>query len=164
MEPATESATPLLDPADPRHAHVAHRLTTEPIVWLTTVGADGRPHPVPVWFLFADPDVVIFSRPDTAKVGRLRDRSAVALSLDTAGGGADVLTADGDAALTGEPPAAETAAFGEKYRPLLGDQDLAGWRSVFAQPVRVRLRRVTAWWPGPDGLERVVLPGNIGVG
>ncbi|MBC3191258.1 pyridoxamine 5'-phosphate oxidase family protein [Pseudonocardia sp. C8] len=148
--------TPLLDPADPRHDHAAARLAAEPIIWLTTVGEDARPHSVPVWFLFADPEIVLFSRPDTAKVGRLRERPGVCLALDTAASGTDVVLADGDATLTGDPAPAELKAFGEKYRDMLRGQDLDSWRAVFAQPVRVRLHRIVAWRAGPDGLEQIV--------
>lgn len=147
---------PLLDPADPRQDHAAARLAAEPIVWLTTVGGDARPHSVPVWFLFTDPEIVLFSRPDTAKVGRLRERPGVSLTLDTAAAGTDVVLAEGDAMLAGEPSPTELKAFGEKYRDMLGGQDLDGWRQVFAQPIRVRLHRIVAWHAGPDGLERIV--------
>ncbi|SFN81445.1 PPOX class probable F420-dependent enzyme, Rv3369 family [Pseudonocardia ammonioxydans] len=147
---------PLLDPADPRHDHAAARLAAEAIAWLTTVDDDARPHSVPVWFLFTDPEILLFSRPDTRKIARIRTRPGVCLSLDTAVSGTDVVLADGDAALSGEPAPAELRAFGEKYRDMLGDQDLAGWRQVFAQPVRVRLHRIVAWHAGPDGLERAV--------
>lgn len=149
---------PLLDPADVRHDHAAARLASEPVVWLTTVGDDARPHSVPVWFLFTDPEIVIFSRPDTEKVGRLRGRPGVCLALDTAASGTDVVLAEGDAVLAGEPPPAELRAFGEKYRTMLGGQDLDAWRQVFAQPIRVRLHRIVAWHAGPDGLERIVAP------
>jgi Pyridoxamine 5'-phosphate oxidase len=42
----------VLDPSKPAHAHAERRLRTEPIVWLTTVRADGRPQSSPVWFLW----------------------------------------------------------------------------------------------------------------
>ncbi|OLM19514.1 MULTISPECIES: pyridoxamine 5'-phosphate oxidase family protein [unclassified Pseudonocardia] len=147
----------LLDRGAPGHAHVAARLAAEPVIWLTTVGDDARPHSVPVWFLFADPEILIFSRPDTAKVARLRDRPGVCLSLDTAASGTDVVLAEGDAAPAVEPPEPELREFGEKYREMLGDQELDGWRQVFARPLRVRLRRIVAWRVGPGGLERVAV-------
>lgn len=42
--------TPLLDLSRPDDRHTAARLTAEPVIWLGTVGSDGRPHHVPVWF------------------------------------------------------------------------------------------------------------------
>lgn len=145
---------PLLDPADPAHARVADRLATEPILWFGTVSADGRPHSVPVWFLFADPQVLVFSRPDTGKARRLARRPGVALSLDTAGGGADVVLAEGLAG-SAPPGAALTGAFAEKYAPMLGGQPFAGWQETFSLPLLVELDRILAWRPGPAGLDAV---------
>ncbi|MFP5070371.1 pyridoxamine 5'-phosphate oxidase family protein [Pseudonocardia nantongensis] len=148
---------PLLDPADPAHARVADRLAAEPILWFGTVSADGRPHSVPVWFLFADPVVLVFSRPDTAKIGRLAQRPGVALSLDTAAGGTDVVIAEGTARPgTGEPADELVSAFAGKYAATLGE-GFAKWRETFSRPVPVDLDRIVAWWQGPCGLDRVAV-------
>lgn len=69
--------SPLLSPADEGDEAVRSRLDHEPIIWLTTVAEDHRPHTVPVWFHRADPEVTVFSRPTTAKVRRLRGNGAV---------------------------------------------------------------------------------------
>ena len=46
-------------PETPLGEHVARRLRDELIVWLTTVGADGTPHPNPVWFLWDGGDSLL---------------------------------------------------------------------------------------------------------
>ena len=43
--------------------HAEQRLRTNIIGWLTTVGSDGRPYTVPVWFLWEGNTVLIFSQP-----------------------------------------------------------------------------------------------------
>jgi len=40
----------MADQTKPNNAHVDQRLREEPMIWFTTVRADGRPHTVPVWF------------------------------------------------------------------------------------------------------------------
>src|SRR4051794_28986190 len=46
---------PLLDLGRPEDAHMHARLSSEPIAWLGTTTPAGRPHHVPVWFLWDDP-------------------------------------------------------------------------------------------------------------
>ncbi|MET0188503.1 MAG: pyridoxamine 5'-phosphate oxidase family protein, partial [Pseudonocardia sediminis] len=136
---------PLLDPGDDGDAAVARRLDGEPIIWLTTVSADHRPHPVPVWFHWADPVVTIFSRPTTAKVRRLRGNGAVGLALDSAAGGTDIVIAEGDAELRAlDDVAPVLGAFERKYAPMLGGQPFDGWLGTFSQPVVVTVRRLVA--------------------
>ena len=151
--------TPLLDPADPVAAAAGARLDGEPIIWLGTVSPDRRPHTVPVWFHWSDPQVTIFSRPDTAKTGRLREHGAVSLSLDSAAGGADIVLAEGDAVLPGLDAVRDVLdGFERKYRPMLGGQPFDQWLETFSQPIVVTVGRVIAWRAGPAGLEYRSLP------
>jgi len=46
-------------------ARVARRLDDEIMIWLTTVRADGTPQPSPVWFLWIDQSILIYSQPNT---------------------------------------------------------------------------------------------------
>lgn len=151
--------TPLLDPAVPADAHAAQRLATETVIWLGTVGADGRPHTVPVWFAWDDPKVTIFSRPDTAKVAHLRTHDLVTVALDTAEQGTDVVTGGGRAKLS-ELGKVEKAldAFGRKYAPRLDGQPLDAWLMTFSTPIVVTLDRLVAWHSTPAGLEYRSLP------
>lgn len=151
--------SPLLDPAVAVDAHAGQRLATEHVIWLGTVTPGGRPHTVPVWFAWDDPVVTIFSRPDTAKVGHLRDHSEVSLALDTAGEGTDVVTGGGRAVLA-EFTRVEKAldAFGRKYAPMLGDQPLDAWLMTFSTAIVVTLDRLVAWRSTPGGLEYRSLP------
>lgn len=150
---------PLLDPTVAGHAHAACRLTAAPILWLTTVSADARPHSVPVWFLWTDPHVVVFSRPDTAKVERLRHNPAVSMSLDSAVGGGDIVLAEGDAALvTMEDVAAGLDAFERKYAPLFGGQSFGEWLDLFSQPIRVTATKIISWTATPKGLDYMSVP------
>jgi PPOX class probable F420-dependent enzyme len=149
----------LLDRAVALDQHVGQRLDAEPVIWLGTVSAAGRPHTVPVWFIWDDPVVTVFSRPDTAKVGHLRARAEAGVALDTAGGGTDVVTGGGRAVLSDVGHVDRALdAFGRKYAPVLGDQPLDAWLMTFSQPIVVTLDRLVAWRSTTDGLEYRSLP------
>src|SRR6266567_8780789 len=63
-----ERMSPMADQTKPNNAHVEQRLREEPIVWFTTVRPDGRPHTVPVWFLWDGETFLIFSQPGNLKI------------------------------------------------------------------------------------------------
>ncbi len=49
---------------------VARRLAEERIGWLTTVDGSGMPQPRPVWFLWQEGSLLIYSQPGTRKLER----------------------------------------------------------------------------------------------
>ena len=65
---------PLLDTTTPRGRRIATRLRDEVIAWLVTVRRDGQPQPSPVWFLWQDPDILMYSQPDRPKLEAYVDR------------------------------------------------------------------------------------------
>ncbi|GAC66533.1 pyridoxamine 5'-phosphate oxidase family protein [Gordonia soli] len=69
---------------------VAERVADEQVIWLTTVDTDGRPVPTPVWFLWSDDEVLVFSRPDTPKLRNIGENDRVALNLNSSSSGGDV--------------------------------------------------------------------------
>ena len=60
--PSTEAAATAID----------RMLQAEPVVWLSTVGPDGTPHLVPIWFSWDGETVLIASKPHAKKVANLR--------------------------------------------------------------------------------------------
>ena len=136
----------LLDTSRAEDAHTASRLSVEPIIWLGTTRPDGRPHHVPVWFCWRDPEVLIFSMATAQKLRNLRRRSSVSLTLDAAADGQDIVIAEGDGRLvTDEAVQRITPSFANKYATRLGGGSLDAWRTTFAQPVLVTVSRVIAW-------------------
>ena len=89
----------MLDLTTPRGAQIHRRLCNEPIIWLSSVRPDGRPHLVPVWFWWDGAAIVIFSKPSAQKVRNLRRNPQVMLALDTADEGEDVVLFEGHADL-----------------------------------------------------------------
>src|SRR6059058_3975532 len=114
----------MLDLAQPKDAHIEQRLRSELIIWLGTVRPDGRPHLVPVWFLWDGATILIFSKPDQ-KIRNLRHSPHVTLALDHTADGEDVVLLDGEAALL-PPGEVDTTlpAYAEKYGPKLAEM---GW-------------------------------------
>src|SRR6266699_497224 len=87
----------MLDLKNPKNAHVDERLRREPIIWLSTVRPDGRPHIVPVWFLWDGAAILIFSQPNNQKIRNLRHNPNVALALEAVNQGDDVVLIEGRA-------------------------------------------------------------------
>jgi PPOX class probable F420-dependent enzyme len=56
----------MLDTTTAAGRRAAERLQDEIIAWLVTVRGDGQPQPSPVWFLWQDPDILVYSRPEAA--------------------------------------------------------------------------------------------------
>ena len=85
------------DLADPKDAHVDERLRKNLIIWLGSVRPDGRPHLVPVWFLWDGKQILLFSQPNTQKIRNLRQNPNVILALDDTKDGEDVVILEGEA-------------------------------------------------------------------
>ena len=63
-------------------ADVMHRLDDQKLAWLTTVSQDGTPQPNPVWYIWDDGVIYIFSKPNQAKLNNIRRSSRIALNLE----------------------------------------------------------------------------------
>src|ERR1700730_3089505 len=87
---------PCLDTSTPAGRHVQKRLEKELIIWLATVGRDGHPHVVPVWFLWDGKTFLIYAVPGQ-KVRDIEANPNVALHLNTDPVGDDVVRMDGTA-------------------------------------------------------------------
>ncbi len=93
------------------------RLSEEKVIWLTTTDAQGNPQPRPVWFLWSADMILIFSQPQAYKVAHIKIHPRVALNLDSADSGEDIVVLLGEAQI--DPAAvsqAEMESYIEKYR------------------------------------------------
>lgn len=118
--------------------HAQSRLKKDLIIWLGTVGGDGRPHAVPVWFLRDGKSFLIYSIPGQ-KVRDIEANSNVNLHLNTDPEGEDVVRVDGSAKVVGEhPPAYKVPAYVRKYRELIKGYD--GTPKVFSEQYKVASR------------------------
>ena len=110
----------MLDLSDSEGAHIDSACAHEPIIWLSSVRPDGRPHLVPVWFLWDGAAILFFSKPAAQKVRNLRHNPQVMLALDSADEGEDVVLLEGRAELLGDDaPRSTLPEYAEKYAALM---------------------------------------------
>jgi PPOX class probable F420-dependent enzyme len=96
---------------------VARRLSEELIIWLTTTDRNGSPQPRPVWFLWNDESILVFSQPGAYKVSHIEKHPRVSLNLNSDASGSDIVVILGDANIVKAPiPEDEKAAYLKKYR------------------------------------------------
>jgi PPOX class probable F420-dependent enzyme len=132
------------DTSKPAHVHALERLQGNVISWLSTVRPDGRPHLVPVWFLWDGQTILIFSKPDQ-KIRNLRQNPAVVLGLDDTATGEDVVLIEGTADLLPAGQVTPTLpAYAAKYTSKLTDM---GWTPAsmateYTEPIRITPTRV----------------------
>ncbi|GHO49592.1 TIGR03667 family PPOX class F420-dependent oxidoreductase [Ktedonospora formicarum] len=121
-------------------SHVEERLRTNKMAWLTTVRPDGRPHTVPVWFLWEGATLLIWSKPHTRKIANLCQNPSVTLALDDTQNGFDVVVLEGTAKLLGKGEGSEAVrAYGEKYHEGLQRIGVPAEAFVmlYSQPIRI---------------------------
>ena len=78
----------------------------EPVIWLSSVRPDGRPHLIPIWFSWDGRDILVASKPDAQKIRNLRANPTVMLALGEAEDDFDVGLLEGRAELLDRPASA----------------------------------------------------------
>ena len=128
--------------------HAEQRLRTNIIGWLTTVGSDGRPYTVPVWFLWDGNTVLIFSQPQKQKIRNLRNNARVTLALDDTKEGEDVVIVEGTAELLENPEiSVMLPEYVQKYGAMMQDM---GWTPAsmaadYSRGIRVTPTKFKSW-------------------
>jgi PPOX class probable F420-dependent enzyme len=131
--------------ADRKRTHAEERLRDEKVAWLTTVRRDGQPQSSPVWFLWREGEVIVFSRPTTQKVRNLQANPKVAVHLRDIDDGSDIVSLEGEAVVDERyPQAAAIPDYVEKYRSMIADlrMDPASFAKAYSTPIRIRPARV----------------------
>jgi PPOX class probable F420-dependent enzyme len=114
-----------LDPATEAGAHALERLETELIGWLTSVDPDGQPQSSPIWFLWRDGTIVVYSHVRAPRNANIEANPHVSFNLNTDLGGDDVVTMEGEARIDlSLPPCSEDPAFQARYAAAI---DGYGW-------------------------------------
>jgi PPOX class probable F420-dependent enzyme len=133
--------TSVLPPAStPFGERVLSRLRDERIIWLTTVGADGTPQPNPVWFLWDNESVLVYSLPNAARIRNIERNPRVALNFDGNGQGGDIIVIAGETRIShDDPPADQLAAYTEKYKDLIARHfgTPANFAAEYSTPLRI---------------------------
>ena len=139
----------MIDPTTKAGARAGERLERELNLWLTTETAEGQPQTSPVWFLWADGEILLFSRADTPRPANISTNPRVAATFDGDGDGGDVVSIEGEARIARDRAilADVPLAYIEKHAAKL---DAFGWTMesmLVDYPVEIRIRptRVRAW-------------------
>ena len=138
----------MLDLQQTKDAHIDQRLRKELIIWLSSVKANGRPHLVPVWFLWDGQTILIFSQPSNQKMRNLKHNPHVMLALEALNGGEDIVMIEGDATIEQSAPDQQTLAdynakYGEEMQAM--NTDLEKMRKDYSEVIRIRPTKFISW-------------------
>ena len=87
------------------------------IGWLTTVTPDGQPQTFPIWFLWVDGEVLVYSDRRAKRNANIAANPRVALHLDDDGRGNDIVIVEGEARIDeSTPPVTENARLPRQVR------------------------------------------------
>ena len=141
------AADVLPDPATPFGQRVRERLQHDEVIWIVTVGADGRPQPNPVGFCWdGGAELVIYSRSDAQRLRHLEDRpDQVSFHFDSDGHGQDVLVLYGRVTVDEDhPPLKAWPPYLEKYGPAVTGAfgDIAQFSDMYPIALRVTITGV----------------------
>ena len=117
-------------------------------MWLSSTRPDGRPHLVPVWFLWDGQSIMMFSKPNNQKIRNLRQNQNVMVSLEAANEGEDIVLIEGLATLLEEPTSAVmTPEYLEKYGAQIAAFQWSpeGMAAEYSQAIRIQPTRFIAW-------------------
>jgi PPOX class probable F420-dependent enzyme len=123
-------------------------LRDEPVVWLSSVRPDGRPHLVPIWFSWDGHEILIASKPNAQKIRNIRANPTVMLALGEAEDDFDVGLLEGVAELLDAPASAVLpASHLAKYRRQMSGIDLspAEFLATYSEVIRIVPTRYLPW-------------------
>lgn len=125
-------------------------LKQEYFIWLTTVDSNGTPQPRPVWFIWQDDSVLIYSQPSAFKLRHIINNANVSLHFNTADpkGEEDLVIFKGIARIDpNAKPANKIPAYLRKYRE--GIKGLKSEPEPFAKEystaIRIKLTSLRGW-------------------
>jgi PPOX class probable F420-dependent enzyme len=123
-------------------------LRDEPVVWLSSVRPDGRPHLVPIWFSWDGREILIASKPSAQKIRNIRANPTVMLALGEAEDDFDVGLLEGAAELLDAPAnAVLPASHLAKYRRQMAGIGLSPieFLATYSQVIRIVPTRYLPW-------------------
>jgi PPOX class probable F420-dependent enzyme len=112
----------LIDQSTEFGKRATDRLGSEDVGWLTTAGKSGTPAPNPIWFLWRDDALLVFSQPDKPKLRNIAHNPRVSLNLNSDSTGGQIVILSGTATVDANGPSdAEIADYVAKYaQPIKG--------------------------------------------
>lgn len=128
---------------------VERHLREEYVICLTTVDSHLAPQPRPVWYIWENNSILVFSKPDAYKVKHIQERPKVALHFNTdETGDRHVMVLTGEAVVdTDCPPADQVPVYLEKYRAGILDLGMTpeSFSAEYSTPIRIDPSKVRGW-------------------
>jgi PPOX class probable F420-dependent enzyme len=110
----------MIDGSTRAGAHALERLRTDRIAWMTTVTPGGQPQTLPMWFVWEDGTILIYSKKVAVRNANLRMNPKVSFHLADDGAGGDIIELEGEALPDpGAPPSKDHPVYMAKYAELL---------------------------------------------
>jgi PPOX class probable F420-dependent enzyme len=138
----------VFDTGSESDAHALERLQADRVGWLTTVTPAGQPQTFPIWFLWEDGELLIYSDRRAKRNDNIRANPRVSLHLNDNGRGGDVVVIEGEARIDDATPRVQdNAAYLAKYGAWI-DDDLGSAEEmdrVYNVPIRIRPTRGRAF-------------------
>jgi PPOX class probable F420-dependent enzyme len=114
-----------LDPSTKEGARALERLDSELMGWMTSINPDGAPQSSPIWFLWRNGVVLVYSHIRAPRNANVEANPRVSFNLNTDPDGDDVVTMEGEARIDlSLPPSSEDADFQAKHRHMI---ERYGW-------------------------------------
>lgn len=137
--------TATLDPTTDAGATALEHLRTDETAWLTSVSATGQPYSSPVWFLWEDGELLVYSHRAARRNADIAARPKVAFNLNTDATGDVYLTMEGTARIDPDaPPGSANPTYLAKYEGrILGYGWTVDW---FATEFPVAIRITPTRW------------------
>lgn len=123
-------------------------LEGEPVLWLSTVSADGAPNLVPTWFVWDGREIVIVSKPGARKARNVAADPRVMVALGDAEDDFDVGMLEAHGRLDPTPtPAGLPPGFAAKYADRIAELGLtrAQFAATYSQVIRIIPSRALGW-------------------
>ena len=130
-------------------AAVRDRLQEQKLAWLTTVDSAGTPQPNPVWFIWDDGTIIVFSQPKQAKLANIRRNGRVALNLEATADEEQVTIFTGQAEILDQADVSQDIydRYAERYAD--GMQGIkmtrAEYEAAYTVPIRITPEKLRGW-------------------
>ncbi len=126
-------------------AGVAEALDAALVGFLTTVSREGQPQTSTVWFFRQGEDLIVYSRPDSLRMGNIEANERVAFNLRADPSGAGCLSLEGRAVVDPTLPSADSlSGYVEKYLDAIRDLGYtpASFAADYSSGIRIEITRM----------------------
>jgi len=121
-------------------------ISSEIVIWLTTISRSIKPHPRPVWFIWDEQGFLIYSKPGTFKLKHIEDQANVSLNFNSdKEADQDVVIFRGQAKIVlSASPLIDVPLYVEKYREGIKGlgMTIAEFNQSYSVPIRVQIQSI----------------------